>query len=180
MLFQNWSLCLELWICLVMMSLPMSWPRRDAFHKKCSSIKFYFIAERLSWRNEIKSDKAKDLTEKDCFKSKSTHSVLQRFALWFHHFTSFVLGTRKSCWFTVINDCMPFTCKMTHRLEPGAATALSGGDQEKNFHANPETGRSSDERRGSRARDDSKDEVNFNSNRRLFQAIASVFSNGVD
>ena len=61
---------------------------------------------------------------------------------------------------------------MAHRLEPGAATALSGGDQEKNLHANPEIGRSSDGRQeGSRPRDDSKDEVNFNSNRGLIQFL---------
>ena len=59
---------------------------------------------------------------------------------------------------------------MTHRLEPGAATALSGGDQD--LYVNPETGRSCDGRQeGSRARDDSKDEVNFNSKRGLFQFL---------
>ena len=122
----------------------------------------------------VKSDEAKYSTEKDYFKSKSIHSVLQRFALWFH-FTSFVLGTRKSCWFTVINDCMPFTCKMTHNLEAAATTALKGGDQD--LYANLEIGRSSDGRQeGSRPRDDSKDEVNFNFNRGLFQFLVD----GVD
>ena len=65
---------------------------------------------------------------------------------------------------------MSFTCKMTHHLGAAAATALSGGDQD--LYANPETGRSADGRQeGSRARDDSKDEVNINSNRGLFQFL---------
>ena len=65
---------------------------------------------------------------------------------------------------------MSFTCKMTHHLEAAAANPISGGDQD--LYANPETGRSFDGRQeDSRARDDSKDEVNFNSNRGLFQFL---------